>query len=254
MLFRSEAKEDIRQLAKLLDKSADCRKAERGSSARKPPTAAAALLDSAGLENPSPDSLARATLASNPFTKPRYFEEQVGAHCGLHALNNVCGSCTGLQTFTIEDVIDGLRTLQEEHARDDMVWDVRAHVSASGDYSLTLLQWLLQRRLVKHPAAQQYAASNLRDRCTDLELTAQDLLGGIVHIPAERDPTHGHWVSFARQDLPGTFWWMDSRDGFEQCDTAALQAQLHGRNFVRLLACSWFPERVMCVCLFCDAC
>ena len=66
--------------------------------------------------------------------------------CGLHALNNALSSATGRRVFSIEHVSDGLETLRAEHARDGLPWRVKDHASPSGDYSLVLLQWLLQNR------------------------------------------------------------------------------------------------------------
>lgn len=170
---------------------------------------------------------------------PLYFERQVGAHCGLHALNNVCGACTGLQTFSLDDIADGIRTLKEEHARDGLPWNARDHVSLSGDYSLALLQWVLQRRLVKKAAASQFAATNLMSRATPEQLVAVDLAGGLVHVPSASDPTNGHWVAFAKhQDAPTTFWWMDSVTGFEKCSLDALQERLATHRFVLTSFCS----------------
>ena len=167
---------------------------------------------------------------------PRYFERQVGAHCGLHALNNVCGARAGLQSFSLDDIADGVRTLQEEHARDGLPWNARDHVSLSGDYSLALLQWVLQRRLVKKVAAPQFTATNLMSLVMPEQLVAVDLLGGLVHVPSAGDPTHGHWVAFAKhQDAPATFWWMDSLTGFEKCSLDTLRERLATHRFVLTL-------------------
>ena len=167
---------------------------------------------------------------------PRYFERQVGAHCGLHAFINVCGARAGLQSFSLDDIADGVRTLQEEHARDGLPWNARDHVSLSGDYSLALLQWVLQRRLVKKVAAPQFTATNLMSLVMPEQLVAVDLLGGLVHVPSAGDPTHGHWVAFAKhQDAPATFWWMDSLTGFEKCSLDTLRERLATHRFVLTL-------------------
>ena len=129
------------------------------------------------------------------------------------------------------DVADGLQTLRQEHARDGLPWNVREHANPFGDYSLTLLQWLLQRRLVCKPADQQFASTNLIESCSDEMLLAEDLVGGLVHCPSTEDPSHGHWVAFASKPTTTTFWWMDSLHGFELVSTPALQARLAGLRF-----------------------
>ena len=168
--------------------------------------------------------------------KPLYFESQVGAMCGLHALNNICGSCVGSQTFTVQDVADALQTLEEEYKRDRLPWSIREHAQPSGDYSLALLSWMLQRRLVLKPSAQQFIASNLTNACTSEELMAEDLVGALVHIPSHRDPQVGHWVAFAKSRQAGSFWWMDSITGFHLMRLEGLQTALLGKNFVIALA------------------
>ena len=173
---------------------------------------------------------------------PLYFERQVGAHCGLHALNNVCGARTGLQSFSLDDVADGIRTLQEEYRRDGLPWNARDHVSLFGDYSLALLQWVLQRRLVKKATAAQFTATNLLSLVLPEQLVAVDLLGGLVHVPSAGNPTNGHWVAFAKrqdQDASTTFWWMDSITGFEKCSLDTLQKRLATCRFVLLLVSSF---------------
>ena len=132
------------------------------------------------------------------FEKPSYFESQVGAMCGLHAVNNICGSHTGSQTFTVQDVADGLCTLEQEYKRDGLAWDIRDHARLSGDYSLALLSWMLQRRLVSKPSAQQFIAGNLRNSCTAEELMAEDLAGVLVHIPLQNNPLEDHWIAIAK--------------------------------------------------------
>jgi hypothetical protein len=172
---------------------------------------------------------------------PHYFERQVGAHCGLHALNNVCGAHTGLPSFSLDDVADGIQTLQEEYRRDGLPWNARDHVSLSGDYSLALLQWMLQRRLVKKAAASQFTATNLMSHATPEQLVAVDLVGGLVHVPFASDPANGHWVAFAKhQDAPTTFWWMDSVTGFEKCSLGTLQKRLATCRFVLSLVSSFY--------------
>ena len=81
--------------------------------------------------------------------RPKHFERQIGAMCGMRALNNVLGSITHKQTFRVRDVADAVQTLQEEYIRDGLPWRCQDHVSPSGDYSLALLQWMLQRHSVQ---------------------------------------------------------------------------------------------------------
>ena len=88
----------------------------------------------------------------------------------------------------MQDVADGLQTLQEEHRRDGLFLKVREHARPFGDYSLALLQWMLQRRLVCKPLEVQFVATNLRDQCREEELMAEDLVGVLVHIPSPLDP------------------------------------------------------------------
>jgi hypothetical protein len=169
-----------------------------------------------------------------PTHKPKYFETQVGAMCGLHALNNICGTCTARQTFTTEDVADGLHTLEQEHRRDGLPFDIREHTRPSGDYSLALLQWMLQRRLVCKPLEVQFVATNLRDNCTSEELMAEDLVGGLVHLPSPLDPQSGHWVAFSAHRLRNKiqhFWWLDSAKGFHAITLHQLVAILSDKNF-----------------------
>ncbi len=169
-----------------------------------------------------------------PIQKPKYFETQVGAMCGLHALNNICGTCTARQTFTTEDVADSLHTLEEEYRRDGLPFNIREHARPSGDYSLALLQWMLQRRLVCKPLEVQFVASNLRCNCTSEELMAEDLVGGLVHMPSPLDPQSGHWVAFSAHRLRNQikhFWWLDSAKGFHAITLHQLVDALSNRNF-----------------------
>ena len=171
---------------------------------------------------------------SRPILKPKYFETQVGAMCGLHALNNICGTCTARQTFTTEDVADGLHTLQQEYSRDGLRFDIREHARPSGDYSLALLQWMLQRRLVCKPLEVQFVATNLRRNCREEELMAEDLVGGLVHMPSPLDPQDGHWVAFSAHRLRNQFqhfWWLDSARGFQAVSLHQLVALLSEKNF-----------------------
>ena len=171
------------------------------------------------------------TPALTNAERPVYFERQVAALCGLHALNNACGSRTGRQTFTQEDAADGLHTLKKEYARDGLPWDIGEHASPRGDYSLKLLTWMLQRRRVCKPLEIQFAATNLLDRCTETQLLAEDLVGGLVHMPSEEDPSNGHWVSFAVHQQSG-YWWMDSQRGFQRVALAQLCHRLSNHRFV----------------------
>ena len=171
---------------------------------------------------------------SRPILKPKYFETQVGAMCGLHALNNICGTCTARQTFTTEDVADGLHTLQQEYSRDGLRFDIREHARPSGDYSLALLQRMLQRRLVCKPLVVQFVATNLRHNCREEELMAEDLVGGLVHMPSPLDPQDGHWVAFSAHRLRNQFqhfWWLDSARGFQAVSLHQLVALLSEKNF-----------------------
>ncbi len=171
-----------------------------------------------------------------PIQKPKYFETQVGAMCGLHALNNICGTCTAKQTFTTEDVADGLQTLEEEFRRDGLPFSIREHARPSGDYSIALLQWMLQRRLVCKPLEVQFVATNLRHNCTSEELVAEDLVGGLVHMPSPLDPQSGHWVAFSAHRLHNQqikhYWWLDSLKGFHAINLHQLVDALSNKNFV----------------------
>ena len=145
----------------------------------------------------------------------------------------------GLPSFSLDDVADGVRTLQEEYRRDGLPWNARDHVSLSGDYSLALLQWMLQRRFVKKATAAQFLLSLVLPE----QLVAVDLLGGLVHVPSAGDPTNGHWVAFAKhqdQDASTTFWWMDSVTGFEKCSLGTLQKRLATCRFVLSLVSSFY--------------
>ena len=154
--------------------------------------------------------------------------------CGLHALNNICGTCAARQTFTTEDVADGLHTLQQEYSRDGLRFDIREHARPSGDYSLALLQWMLQRRLVCKPLEVQFVATNLRRNCREEELMAEDLVGGLVHMPSPLDPQDGRWVAFSAHRLRNQFqhfWWLDSARGFQAVSLHQLVALLSEKNF-----------------------
>ena len=147
--------------------------------------------------------------------KPRYFERQVGAMCGLHALNNALSCRTGRQIFDSHSIADAMQTLQQEHVRDQVPWSPRDHASPSGDYSLQLLQWMLLRRQVSSPGVEFYTCSNLADvrHTTEDQFNAADLAGGLVHEPYGNDLEGGHWVAFTRAKYAGTFFWMDSTSG-----------------------------------------
>ena len=170
--------------------------------------------------------------------KPRYFERQVGAMCGLHALNNAAGSVTGTQTFTIHTIAEALRTLRAECGRDGLPFVVTDHASPSGDYSLQLLQWMLQRHQVESSSV-YFESTNLLDLHNVKEgaFQAEDLAGGLVHEPS-KDGRHesAHWVAFGRgscQEL--LFFWMDSCLGFEPMSLEQLRQRLANRNFATQL-------------------
>lgn len=188
------------------------------------------LLDSSEVGN----LIAAKVKTDRPILKPKYFETQVAAMCGLHALNNICGTCTARQTFSTEDVADGLHTLRQEYSRDGLPFNIREHTKPSGDYSLALLQWMLQRRLVCKPLEVQFVATNLRHNCREEELMAEDLVGGLVHMPSSLDPQDGHWVAFSVHRLRNQFqhfWWLDSAKGFQAISLHQLVAILSDKNF-----------------------
>ena len=172
--------------------------------------------------------------------RPRYFEPQVAAHCGLHAVNNLLGGLTGKKTFELNHMSDAITTLEEEFKRDGSAWVLQDHVSVSGDYSLQLLQWLLLRHSVERKEGYYFTSNNLTDlqHVAPQALEASDLAGGLVHIPSCNDKHHGHWVCFTKCSKSTTeksYFWIDSTSGFQAITLSDLKYKLSSLQFVASL-------------------
>ena len=171
--------------------------------------------------------------------RPRYFERQEGAMCGLHALNNGLGGHTGRRIFTLEHVTDAVVTMQKEFGRDGVEWDIREHVRPGGDYSYALLAWMCQRLQVQSSGREFYKLGEiitLESPQSQNALRLQEAVGGIVHEPQEGNPEQGHWTAFTRGR--GKQWFaLDSLTGcVALADDQALREHLASKNFATLTA------------------
>ena len=75
---------------------------------------------------------------------------------------------------------------------------------------------------------------------------AEDLVGGLVHMPSPLDPQDGHWVAFSVHRLRDQFqhfWWLDSSKGFQAISLRQLVAILSDKN----LAARWHWQSLFCV-------
>ena len=186
------------------------------------------------------EAIAEAQEGGGVLQKPRYYERQVAAHCGLHAVNNLLGGLTGKKTFQLTHMSDAITTLEEEFKRDGSAWVLHDHVSLSGDYSLQLLQWLLLRHSVECKEGYYFTSNNLTDlqHIAPQALEASDLAGGLVHIPSCNNKHHGHWVCFTKCNKSTTeksYFWIDSTSGYQAMTLENLKLKLSSLQFVASL-------------------
>lgn len=141
--------------------------------------------------------------------EPQFFEEQRGAHCGMHALNNVLGSARldiGLMRTACQDVVRDLA-----NGPDGWSEDAGRHGGESGWYSADAMFRAVQNL----PPVTNVAPLGLNVDARPLysqslnRIFDADVVGVIVHQPGMlvRPP---HWI--ALKVVEGRIWLLDSQD------------------------------------------
>ena len=133
---------------------------------------------------------ARARPLPAPAPSPRwsgYFEQQVEARCGLHALNNLIGE----QLFFEDDLTHALETFLEENG--DLQDTVSDHVQEGGWYSSEVLATALQT-----VAMQRY--DHVMWTMPLLPVTRAEEIRTAVGVLQHRPGPPAHWIALRGQD------------------------------------------------------
>ena len=127
---------------------------------------------------------------------PAYFERQVAARCGLHALNNAIGYAF-LDAAQLEDAAD----IYLADANSDGLVEERAdHIRRTGWYSEAVLSYAL--RLKGHLFSLNLDNQLLDDTDRPLRIFDDTVRGVVVNMDNE------HWVAF--RHVEGKIWQLDS--------------------------------------------
>ena len=133
-----------------------------------------------------------------------YFERQVQAHCGLHALNNAMGG----SVLSVSDMAEACTAYLAESRREHFVERREDHSSWNGWYSEATMAFVFRWKIARHAlgrAAKLKLDLNKPIQPTHesgLRIYEEDTLGVVVN------KQQSHWVTFKIEH--GEIWLLDS--------------------------------------------
>ena len=127
-----------------------------------------------------------------------YFERQVGAHCGLHAINNAVGH----NWLSIANMQEALRDYVCTRQREGLPELSTDHATPSGYYSSEVMCHAMQMASSRTAGVRGFEMSLAPLHCNPDVISAA--VGAIVNIE------NRHWV--ALRQIGNQIWWLDSSD------------------------------------------
>ncbi len=134
----------------------------------------------------------------------RYFEKQLLAECGRHALNNLVGSPLYSHSDMEEAAVNVVKTTQEDTAE---------HIRAAGWYSHSVLATVLRQ---SRPAQWKLLLNRLPQNYHKVLMLDEDIVGALVN------KHNAHWVALVKHN--DLLWLVDSCATPVPMDSAAFQA------------------------------
>ena len=149
-----------------------------------------------------------------------YFETQVQARCGMHALNNALG-CSFV---SVHDLEAACQELLLTNAREGLQEHRSQHIKPGGWYSIEILAQALQQAAMEHYGRVEYQMC-LEPLCLNSGLL-RTAVGALVNID------NAHWI--ALRWIADKVWFLDS-----QASTPRLLTWAEYVHFVSLHRCAY---------------
>ena len=127
---------------------------------------------------------------------PQFFERQVEARCGMHALNNVVGEAI----FTTDDMSHAIDVFLEENA--DLADDRSAHERPGGWYSVEVMATALRSTFMAKRGRIMYELRLEALHASPYMIDVQEVVGAIVNRAGQ------HWFALRREGA--SIWKLDS--------------------------------------------